>query len=348
MMSGLWHVPVAGFEWRDDVRPAAKRGRLVAEDPDPEWWLVPLGAEVRRYPVLNQPKLTRDFHRVSIDASRPSILEFARRYGSLSSGTWLIRRGQLAGPGPTAVTMGGDPRSFGESWGHWQKEAIRFRHLYELWQQLVVLQERHHRSGYAIDQARRELERRIVWAAPDAIQFRSEVSVGDQRLPSWSWITAPQLSDHEAIISNIPAGDSVAAARFFILREINKRLAGHVDPHLLPFRAGVLRFVPDSLLSAIYLRFAFEVSEGIGRLRECEGCAQPFVPGRSDQRFCTKNCRERASYRRRTGGAKSERGLTPHAIRPRPGRLSRLLWPPPLNDGRRNTTDQDRRADQHR
>lgn len=310
MLAGLWRVPVSGYEWRDDLRPVTRRGTLITEDPnETDWWLVPRGDEVRRFPVLNQPKLTRDFHRASLDASRPAILDFANSYGSLGSGQWLVRRGEFTGPGPKRITMSGDPRDFGEPWGLWQKEAITFRHLYETWQHIVVLQDRDSRSGYAVDQARRELNRRIAWTDKGAIRFQSEVRIGDQRLPSWSWITAPELRDHEDITANIQWGDSVAAARFHIIRQINKRLSGHVDPYLLPFRNDALRFVPDSLLAAIYLRFAFEVSEGIGKLRECEGCAVPFVPGRSDQQYCTKNCRERASYRRRVGGPRSERGL---------------------------------------
>ena len=99
----------------------------------------------------------------------------------------------------------------------------------------------------------------------------------------------------------------VAEGRVARATGLNRRLRCHLNPHVVPFMSSKLRLSPDSLLSAIYVRFVFEVAEGVGRTRSCEGCAQPFEPNRRDQRFCGMNCRERAGYRRRTGDQSSER-----------------------------------------
>lgn len=99
----------------------------------------------------------------------------------------------------------------------------------------------------------------------------------------------------------------VAVANYWVIKRVNDDLRGRVNPTILPFGGREVRFVPENLRAAIYLRFALEISEGIGKVRECRGCSQPFTPTRRDQVFCGKNCRERASYRRRTGGPSSER-----------------------------------------
>ena len=44
MMVGLWHTPLAGFEWRDDLRPAFVDGKIQLKDPpERSWWLVERG-----------------------------------------------------------------------------------------------------------------------------------------------------------------------------------------------------------------------------------------------------------------------------------------------------------------
>lgn len=122
-------------------------------------------------------------------------------------------------------------------------------------------------------------------------------------------ITDPLKRDHDIVSGNLPKGDVAAVARYWVIQETNQHIRGKVNPTILPLRDAKVRFVPENLRAAIYLRFALEISEGLGRVQECVGCSQPFTPKRRDQLFCDKNCRERASYRRRTGGALSERDL---------------------------------------
>lgn len=81
-------------------------------------------------------------------------------------------------------------------------------------------------------------------------------------------------------------------------------MRGRVGPAVLPFLGGVIRFFPDSLLAAVWVRFAQEVAGATGRERECDNCRMPFLQRRRDQRFCGKNCQEASAHRRRTAKAR--------------------------------------------
>lgn len=306
MTAGLWHTFLAGFQWRDDLREVIRNNQVqVVDPPSREWWLVPKGSEARRYAVLNRPGLTRDFHRLSMDPTRPAILRFAARYGPLTGGVWLTERGQ---DGPERIfTLGGDAAEFGEALSMWINETVKFRHLYDLSQLVDRVKKPDLYTGDEVATARRKLATVVEWTDDDAIRIGMEFRTSGGSFKSSSWVTHSALPEHARIVANLPTGDLAAVARYYLMTELNKKLKGSVDPHLLPFQSGALRFVPNSLLTAIYLRLAFEISEGVGRLRECAGCTQPFVPGRKDQRYCGKNCRERAAYRRRTHGPDTER-----------------------------------------
>ena len=93
--------------------------------------------------------------------------------------------------------------------------------------------------------------------------------------------------------------DPLGPARAYLTQEVNRRLRGHVHLTLGSFQDSPIRFFPDSLLAAIYLRFALELAGRSARERECEFCHVPFPVGRRDQRFCSKSCRENAGYHRR-------------------------------------------------
>jgi hypothetical protein len=308
IMAGLWHRPTAGFEWLDDLRPLVERGSVqVLDPPDRSWWLVPKSNEARFYPVLHRPRLLGDFHRLSMDPSRPAILRFANTYGSLGPGELLVRRSERSA-GPVRFTFGGDESAFGEAFSTWRTETFAFRNLWETWQAVRTVFDRDVEPQPRVDAANRAIREQIEWPVGGPIVYHNPVDVPGARFRGFKVIADPADAEAYAdITGNLPIGDLAAVARFHVHKELNERLHGHINPYLLPFLAGKLRFFPDTLLAAIYLRFAFEVSEGIGRTRVCEGCAHPFVPSRRDQRYCGKNCRERAGYRRRLGAAASER-----------------------------------------
>lgn len=306
MMAGLWHRPVLGFEWRDDLRPAIVDGKIQVDDP-PEhtWWLVPLGDVARRYPVLSRTNLTRDFADVGHTPTRARILQFANRYGHLGSSTLLKTRGDKPTP-PLLFQLGGEGIEIGERLGFWQTEAQRFWFAWDTWRSVDTASNAESSTERQLSEARRVLEERFGWNADGGCWYRMDV---DGSMRTAGMITHPRDDGFAEISANIRVGDHVALARYWVMRRVNEELKGHVNATILPFLRAELRLVPDDLRTAIYLRFAMEVSEGIGRLRECDGCSRPFTPRRRDQRFCDRNCRERAGYRRRTGGIGTERDI---------------------------------------
>ena len=104
-----------------------------------------------------------------------------------------------------------------------------------------------------------------------------------------------------ALLERWRHGDPVEPARYFVHREVNRRLKGHVSPAVLPFRKGEIFFFPDCLLSAVYTQFMLELS---GRNRPAVlcarlGCGRYFEPAHGRQRYCDKPCQQLAYYYRK-------------------------------------------------
>ncbi|MHB8619255.1 MAG: hypothetical protein ACYDAG_06770, partial [Chloroflexota bacterium] len=106
--------------------------------------------------------------------------------------------------------------------------------------------------------------------------------------------------------------DPVWAAHWWLTLEINRHMAGSatdglraaVSAALLPTRltaplAFDIRIRPQTLLGAIYVAFAVEVSgaEAHSR-RRCPACGETFTPRRRDQAYCRPSCRTLAKYHR--------------------------------------------------
>jgi hypothetical protein len=309
MMAGLWTVPIDGFEWRNDLRAAIADGKIQTKDPSmPSWWLVPKGDVARRYPVLGKPNLARDFYRVGLDPTRPAVLAFAERYGHLGTSTLLMPRNEPT-IDPIIIKLGGGSTDWGEAYSLWQTESLAFRNLWETWQLGLVVGGKTASTDRRIDEARRELSARFGWNPDGSIWYHVEVEGAGAKVGRSGWITDPLRHDHDIISSALPEGNLAAVSRYWTIQGVNEAIKGSVNPTILPLHHSELRFVPENLRAAIYLRFALEISDGIGQVRECAGCSRPFTPARRDQIYCGKNCRERASYRKRTGGPGSERDL---------------------------------------
>lgn len=309
MMVGLWHTPLAGFEWRDDLRPAFLDGKIQLKDPpERSWWLVERGDIGKRYPVLARPNLARDFARLGVDPTRPAIIAFAKRYGRLGDSTLLVQRGRKV-PHRVVLAVGGGSSEWGESFDLWQHEALMFRLLWETWDLAVLASGRRLTTSRQIDRAQRSLALRFGWNDDGSIWYRFEVAGAGTTKLGAGLITHPDRRDHDAIATNIPKGNLAAAARYWVIQQVNEHMRGRINPTILPLRNAEVRFAPENLRAALYLRLALEISEKLGQMRECAGCSQPFAPNRRDQMYCGKNCRERASYRRRTDGSASERDL---------------------------------------
>jgi hypothetical protein len=234
------------------------------------------------------------------------MLEFAGKYGTLGF------------PEPVTEGPGGGPILWAEPQSLWANELLAIRHLYETWHASSVLEQRRWFHSSTVRGAYRLLEERIRWGQDNAVVYHVKVPAAgsltkapggpctlcfetqDEETHLWRLIEPPIPPRRRGRLARgFRTGDVVEPARYFISREINERLRGHVDFTLWPFAGGPIRYVPDSLLAAIYVQFALEVSGRLGTQRECQHCHNPFFPNRRDQRFCSKQCRELAAYYRR-------------------------------------------------
>jgi hypothetical protein len=98
--------------------------------------------------------------------------------------------------------------------------------------------------------------------------------------------------------------DTVEPARYYVHREVNKKLRGHVNPQVLAYvdTGYNIVFIPDSLLAALYVLFALELAGGIPQAtcayKRCPTRKQTFVPQRTNQIYCSGKCRRNDSYYR--------------------------------------------------
>ena len=106
-------------------------------------------------------------------------------------------------------------------------------------------------------------------------------------------------ADHGRLLSRWRYGDSVEPARYFIYRAVNEALRGKIHRVCLPYQGKAIRYFPDSLIAAIYIRLQDRLAGKAAQERVCknERCPQvTFVPKRRDQEYCSKSCRQMANY----------------------------------------------------
>ena len=303
--AALLRVPEDGFSLRED---------LVVIDDDGTGkntagpWLVRLDSlYVRQYPPLAVANLHRRFARTEPIAE--SILAFADKYGLLGHGAWL----EDSGSSDQGMVIG-------ESVGFWKKEIERMARLISLWEFIM-------RGG------RRELSPLVEWTPqgtsqqvrlylvyvdgklrPDLAQcmrqhpdefrdyFRQDRGLATRMRHSEVMVLAHEEngSDME-LLERWKHGDPVEPVRYFVHREVNISLRGHVSPAVLPFRKGEIFFFPDCLLSSLYTQFMLELSGRSHPATLCErpSCGRYFEPTHGRQRYCDKRCQQLAYYYRR-------------------------------------------------
>ena len=313
--AGLLRVAVDGYRWDDSLVPSifgagAQRDREdgqlksnpftydVANDKGP--WLVeavPSGVprDVRQYAPLGVPGLHRRF--AGLSRTRKAILRFANRYGRLGHGVMLQEQH------PASLFTG-------ESFGFWDRQIVEMGLLLALWD-LVEAEDRQMLSTFVRWQSdprmvslqlvfgegrlHSEITRRIWRDLSSPRQVEEEAGVRLDRATS-AVIAAEHLGpDSQALLANWAYGDEVEPVRYYVHREINQLMRGHVSPGVLPFRGGDIYFFPDCLLSALYVHFALEVS---GRPRPqiaCKGCGRYFRPSHG-RRYCNERCRKLTWY----------------------------------------------------
>jgi hypothetical protein len=157
------------------------------------------------------------------------------------------------------------------------------------------------------------LEQVIFWSEDgSAVEIRSHPDLPDGQTPEVptrverAWIADARLDD--SVLGHFTQGDLVKPALHYVQSTINRRLEGRASPRLLwdanHERLG-LYIVPDSLIGALWLQFAWAV-ERDSQFRRCAECRIWFelAPGtaRSDKLYCSTHCRTKA-YRKRQAEA---------------------------------------------
>ena len=308
--AALLRVPEGGFSWRHDLV-VFDDMKGVANNTEP--LLVRMGSPPeRQYPPLTVPNLHRRFARTAPDAE--SILCFANQFGFLGHAL------PLRDPEPKSETIDFGDIPFGESLGLWQREVARMARLVALWE-LVKRANSRELSQFvewtSLDGAQRvllylavadgkvrpDLAQRMRQGRRDFWDYidQNEDLAGPTTYCEMVVVAHEEIDGDKALMERWRHGDPVEPARYFVHREVNRRVRGHVSPTVLPFRNGEIRFFPDCLLSALYTQFMLALS---GRTRPTvlcprTGCGRYFEPAHGRQRYCDKRCQQLAYYYRK-------------------------------------------------
>lgn len=316
--------PVSGFKWISGVG-------WYYDDPELRWsyfpgddgpWLVPKDGDdppVETVDVINSPHRVPDaglfqpgFHRVFAhladgrNATRQArVLAFANRYGFLGEIRYLLYRDR--------TTAGSDDSEDlltnvvnGERLEHWESAIFEAAAVVALWDRvqegnaeaLVPLIEWGYRPNASVNCMYRQGKLFSQWDFHKYINDYDEWRYGAGTVarnvilnecdgPSEPWI-----------------GDPIEAARQAVYDHVMFRLGGQVAPYLSREADTELWYVPRTLLAAIYVHLAREIS---GRQRQAIPCVNPrcgryFTPSHGLQQYCTEQCRKRANYHRTKSG----------------------------------------------
>lgn len=264
----LWSVPREGYHLDEDLIPAPELIELRDVCLDPPWLVGPSDYEVppRQYAPFQKPNLFRQFSTLS--PHHKAITRFANKYGLLGDPVPLIY------PGRSGQTV-----QVGESLRFWQQEIQEMAMLVDLW-------------GLVRYEREEPLSKIILWQKhPRSVLFRWQEN-------RQSLIASESLPDGVSC-TQWKYKDVIGPARYYLCDQINKRLKNHVSPSILPFLDGEIYMFPDSLLSAMYVMLALEVSGRIHPAIQCRGCGVYFIPTHRRQAYHDDACRKLAYYHRK-------------------------------------------------
>lgn len=283
----LWRVAVEGCKVLDasthkivaSIEGVERASGIDEESP----WLVSSGDIARQYAPLSKPTLHREFASLYSDES---IIEFANRYGLL---------------GQYDVSLFPPPRGsmeLGESINRWKYESRDIGILLYIW-------------DLVRDEKVGKLSHLISWLDGVLIGYKYEYDENAniwQALPppvnnapvpgvAFSWIA--NQHQHVELLDRWQRGALIEPAKYYICREINERLRGHVAPQIFPFMSNRVYLYPDSLLAAMWVMFLFEILGDI-KPRRCDVCGKWQVQNLERKSFyCSSACRQEAYRRRR-------------------------------------------------
>jgi hypothetical protein len=276
-----WWVPEDGFRWVSGVDDS---GLQPKGDNSIGHSYMPLRKHDSLFRVFADTEPTQD-----------GCLAFANRFGGL---------------------LGADGRP--ESFRQWVLQVKKMRHAVRLWdwvreKNVAELRKKIRKGVLKIRNHKGVLTERPVYtynAQPeDTLLDLTEVSGSIQIPDQW--------------VDRIAPDDVTTPARFLVRFLVNNRLPdASLTMAPTPGSEGevVLRLqtVPQSLLGAMWLQFAFAI-DGDTEHRRCEACGNWFAiapdTARPDRQYCSNACRSRA-YRRRMERARElhAQGKKPAAI----------------------------------
>lgn len=277
-------------------------------------WLPPEGR-----PASAKDRQNPGLHRIfaGVSPTEKGVRAFAKKWGQLGRRSGLVF---------------GIAQGYGESLAYWQRELDTMKRLIGLWE-LVRKDDKEGLAPYVRrrthPQPGRTTSRDVsIYLAlregeldPEGALLLAEkvplVCMADRPQPP----DPPELELHHGLarifacddeehpyraefFDDWEEGDLVGPARYFLHDEVNRHLAGHVNPIVtMPDEKGVVDFwfVPDTLLASLYVFFAQELGGQLLSVKECaaEDCRRVFVPASAKQEYCTSMCRIRADAHRR-------------------------------------------------
>jgi hypothetical protein len=282
-----------GGAWSAAPQPAPSLGADECDEGPGPWIVerqsVGLSREVKRYAPLARATLHRDFAKLDGKSER-RVLGFANEYGHLGDSQALLAA--VGGPQPVLI---------GESLGRWRRECGTLRQLVDLWDDARGAKNR----GEPVDA---ELAGRIVWE--QGPPRRVVLAWPDHGLSAIVAMEAPPDGSapgyNAGALATWTDQDLAAPARFYVFERVNKAIRGQASPAVLPIVGSELAIVPHTLLAALYVLFALELSGRARDLRQCENCGAYFYPARSDQRLCGVSCRRKRNYHVKGGKPRTD------------------------------------------
>ena len=283
-------IPTEGYRWIDAAPIPNRRdyqGRYLV-GPTPRtisYSFKPSSAFRKR--GRESKSLHRAFAGLIPDES--NILGFASKHGCLGVGTNVRETSgdSWAGPKPPLHSVkDGSPMWYGESFESWTHEIASMKSLLKIWTMVKARDE----TG---------LSRHVSW-------YEHGVRIS---LPPDNFgmeIIADERTGGASTLSQWSRGETVAPAHQFLLDHLEDRLRGHINVKFITdpdTRSTRIWHVPDSLLSALYVLFALEVSEAQVEFT-CDYCGESSLK-RKGQKFCCPSHKQLAYVdRKRKEGAK--------------------------------------------
>lgn len=281
----------------------------------------PIGLhEIPAYnPFQAAPALYREFAELNTSCLVPEILKFANKWGSLG-GDASVEVNLVDDEWRPIV---GKTYLWAESPFHWCDEILKMRLALETWDMIRLKDDEALHNLISWENGEALWSHKIGDAPSENPDKRDLVWTVDVREGEKFYSASfghdlgqgPVATEdyHPERLKTLTQESPEPAARFIVGDLVNEGLAGRVSAQLSE-RAGegssVLRLMPDSLIGALWLQFAFAVDGNLDYKR-CEECQTwlEIAPGagRPDRSYCSDACRMRA-YRKRAK-AKKHNGL---------------------------------------